>query len=397
MQKLCAACGSPLLQSFYNPPNQPLAALNLPKSKTEAINALRYPMNFHLCRMCGHIFNVDFDVAPIPYAEDSNLMYNSGSGWGDHLENIVRILRDDYNVWGKTLIDIGAGDGLLLNYIHQQALNEGIGTRCVAFEPGIESETCQQAGLETYANYFIPERDVACFKPDILILRHILEHLENPREFVTKLAYYSVQANCSPVLLAEVPCIEKALKQKRVSDFLYEHVHNFTARSFCALFETCGWVTHNFFRAYNQEVMVWIGQPDPQAFVAPIDTFEIQSVKNSLFCRLAFSPDNVVFWGGAGKGAAFLNAYDLSSEYRVVDSDVRKAGRYVPGTGQLIEHASTLLTRPVDTIVITTRWRAADIYAEIRRDYPAVKEILIVDRDVIREYTRKDYEQETSN
>jgi hypothetical protein len=372
---------------------QPLAALNLPKTQPDAERALRYPMNFYVCLKCGHIFNVDFDVARIPYEEDSNLMYNSGSGWNDHMENIVQILRGGYNAWGKTLIDIGAGDGLLLDSINQKSLDDGVGTRCIAFEPGIESESCQQAGLETYADYFIPVRDMARFKPDILICRHVIEHMENPREFVTDLAYWALQAKCLPVFLAEVPCIERALKQGRTSDFLYEHVSNFTVRSFLALFETCGWITHDFFLAYNQEVVVWLGRPDPRAFAVPPSDLNREAIRD-IVQYLQASRNSVAFWGGAGKGAAFLNACEIT-DGRVIDSDVRKAGRYVPGTGQLIEHARSLRVNPVDTIIITTRWRAADIYAEIKRDYPCVKEVLIVDGDFIREYTEEDYEQET--
>jgi hypothetical protein len=351
-------------------------------------------MNYHVCLKCGHVFNVDFDVARIPYEEDSNLMYNSGSGWNAHMENIVQILRGGYNAWGKTLIDIGAGDGLLLDSINQKSLDDGVGTRCIAFEPGVESDSCQQAGLETYADYFIPARDMARFQPDILICRHVIEHMENPREFVTDLAYWALQAKCLPVFLAEVPCIEKALKQGRVADFLYEHVSNFTVKSFLALFESCGWVTHDFFMSYNQEVVVWVGRPDPRAFIPQPREIEANAIRETINYLLA-SRDSVAFWGGTGKGAAFLNAYGVSSHFRVIDSDYRKAGRYVPGTGQLIEHAGSLLVNPVDTVIITTRWRAADIYAEIKRDYPTIKEILIVDGDYIREYAEEDYAQET--
>jgi hypothetical protein len=63
----------------------------------------------------------------------------------------------------------------------------------------------------------------------------------------------------------------------------------------------------------------------------------------------------------------------------------------VPGTDMRIEAASSLLVEPVDTVIITTRWRAADIYREITQGYPCVKEIFIVDNDAIRQYTEDDY------
>lgn len=387
----CIACGSPQIKPYYNPGPQPLAALNLPRTKEQAQRILRYPMDFHACMRCGHIFNVEFDVARVPYAEDSNLMYNSGSVWDDHLDTVVRILRDELEASGKTVIDIGAGDGLLLDKLNRTTEE----VRCIAFEPGVEAETCRERGLEVQADYFIPDRDMERYKPDILICRHVLEHLENPREFVSDIARCACQLEQWPHFFIEVPCIEKALQDGRVGDFLYEHVSNFTQRSLSKMMDSCGWKLCASRLAYNDEVIIWDGVPYVDGYYETPRTFDLEAIHGCLHF-IWQTRKSVVFWGGTGKSAAFLNACDIRSDCRVVDSDVRKAGRYVPGTGQLIEHASSLLTNPADTVVITTRWRAADIYAEIIRDYPTVKEILYIDKHCIREYTEEDYVKETT-
>ena len=55
----------------------------------------------------------------------------------------------------------------------------------------------------------------------------------------------------------------------------------------------------------------------------------------------------------------------------MVDSDYNKVGRFVPGTGQPIGPPEYLYDHPADAIVITTRWRAADIAREIaEREIP---------------------------
>ena len=388
----CIACGNPQTRPYYNPGNQPLAALNLPRTREEALRSLRYPMNFHACLRCGHIFNTEFDVAQVPYSEDSNLMYNAGSLWDKHLNSVVAILRDDCQAYGETVLDIGAGDGLLLDKLNRAS--EGT-TRCIAFEPGVEAETCRKAGLETYADYFIPDRDLERYEPDVLVCRHVLEHLQNPREFISDIARRTCQLDQSPILFAEVPCIEKGLRQGRVGDFLYEHVSNYTERSFCMMAESCGWYTIGSRLAYNDEVLIWLGEPVTCGYREPPDAFDWENTRE-LLQYIAATRQSVVFWGGTGKSAAFLNACELPPTCRVVDSDVRKAGRYVPGTGQLIEAANSLVTHPAKTVVITTRWRAADIYAEIKRDYPTVEEILYVDGNCIREYCEEEYVKETS-
>jgi len=382
----CIACGSHMLEPFYQPEPQPLAALNLPYSKSASEAAVRYPLNFHICRMCGHIFNVDFDVARIPYEEDSNLMFNNGLGWDAHIKGVVQRLCNDHFVSDMTVVDIGAGDGMFLKYLQKVDLLN----RCIAFEPGIEHESCVADGLETYADYFIPERDIAKMKPDVLVCRHVMEHMERPREFAAELAYHARESH--PLFLAEVPCIEKALAAGRFGDFLYEHVSNFTLTSFVTMLESAGWFTVDVYKSYNDEVIVWTGRPDRHAFADIPRKFDCTEIRDMLKFVIS-TRESMAFWGGTGKGAAFLNACGIK-ECRVIDSDHRKAGRYVPGTGQLIEAPNNLWGNPVDTIVITTRWRAADIYAEIKRDHPSIKEVLVVDGDAIREYAEDDYDKE---
>jgi len=398
----CLACHGEIIQPLYDAGPQPLMFLNLPKSKDEAKSAPLYRMNFRMCSYCGHVFNSDFDYAGVPYEEDSTLMYNLGAGWWTHLEYLAQLLHETYHVQGKTIIDIGAGDGGFLDIINQQSLDAGIGTRCIAFEPSTESELCHMNGLEVYTDYFIPQRDMQKFKPDILVCRHVLEHLQAPRNFVAEIAHYANIYQTYPVFVAEVPCITKALDTYRITDFLYEHVSNFTQRSLRVMFESVGWVTHDEFLAYNDEIAVWIGYPKPLnlTFEARAKAFRtctwdaVSYIQSGLKARRQAGL-TIAFWGGAGKGAAFLNAYHLDDD-RVIDSDIHKVGRHVPGTGQKIEHVDALLKNPVNAIVITTRWRAADIYDEIKKKGIKYSELLILDDSHLKQYTEEMYNNENS-
>jgi len=71
-------------------------------------------------------------------------------------------------------------------------------------------------------------------------------------------------------------------------------------------------------------------------------------------------------------------------------------GRHVPGTGQEIESVDTLLDDPVDVIVITTRWRAADIYTEIKSMGIKYSELLILDGFHLRAYTEEVYNEDST-
>lgn len=390
----CLACGCHLTHPLYQPGPQPLAALNLPRTREDAERALRYPMNFHVCVKCGHVFNKDFDVAQIPYEEDSNLMFNNGRGWQRHLDELALKLRDNYIHNDLTVVDIGAGDGSFLHTLKLTCMLK-CDVEAIAYEPGPEHRDCKLLRLKTYADYFIPGRDLGKHKPDMLVCRHVLEHMEQPREFITELAWACAQNNIRPVFVAEVPCIDRALATTRVGDFLYEHVSNFTFRSMRTMFESCGWLTRECYRTYNDEVVIWTGVPNPRAYPGYPQGWDYHGTSGLVNFLMELIDTDMVFWGGTGKGAAFLNAFHITKG-RVIDSDRRKAGRYVPGTGQLIEHAESLYENPAETVLITTRWRAADIWMEIQQCYPCVKTVYVVEPFGIKEYTEDDYHAETS-
>ena len=95
--------------------------------------------------------------------------------------------------------------------------------------------------------------------------------------------------------------------------------------------------------------------------------------------KLSQGDGKIAVWGGTGKAATFIQHYGLDCARFpfIVDSDIQKAGTYVPGTGQRIRHYSELLSNPVDIIIIPTQWRAADIYNEIKRENISYSQILI--------------------
>ncbi|EQB39080.1 hypothetical protein M947_07925 [Sulfurimonas hongkongensis] len=384
----CRVCGSSLLERLYAPAKQPLAALNLPKSKEKALEAPTYELDFHICLSCSHVYNIAFDYYKIPYEEDSNLMYNSGNDWQLHILDVAK-LASSYGLKGKCIVDIGCGDGGFLEALKTIEPD----ARYIGFEPGIEAQTAKDKGLEIKKDYFLAERDMKHYKPDIIICRHVIEHLSHPKEFVEHISYHASLCEITPIFIAEVPNIQNALNQFRVADYLYEHVSNFTALSFRSLFELSGFDILEFSAMYQEEVVVTAAQVSKNIAIhksAKHIYNSLLSQKQNVHTTLQALVDNkktIALWGATGKGASFINSFELSCDKYpiVVDSDERKCGRYVPGTGQLITHSSTLVDKPCDIILITTNWRAKDIAAEIQRRGISYEKILVVENARVKE------------
>ncbi|MFZ5871126.1 MAG: SAM-dependent methyltransferase, partial [Actinomycetota bacterium] len=76
--------------------------------------------------------------------------------------------------------------------------------------------------------------------------------------------------------------------------------------------------------------------------------------------------DRLALWGAGSKGVTFLNAVDEAARLSVVDLNPNKWGRYLPGTGHLIEEPRSLVERPVATVLITNPVYRDEIAAELR-------------------------------
>jgi len=393
----CIVCGHTISYKLFDPGPQPLAALSLPRCESDALEAIKHPMNFHACAICGHVWNTEFEYAQVPYAGDSNLMYNNGMLWPTHMQLLIDKLAENSAMWlNRPIIDIGCGDGLFFS----QLLETIPEAQCIGFEPGIEGDKI--VDFECIRDYFIPERDLKRLKPSLLVCRHVIEHLENPRDFVAEIAYWCGRYELVPIFLAEVPCFDKALETGRISDFLYEHASNFTLNSLYTLFATSGFQLLETSRLYDEEVVVGFFQPHDVALnqhrkiAEDFDekvTRTFESVGETLSqlrkSTLAFRSGQsiVALWGGTGKSAAFLNMFDLNHKDfpLVVDSDEHKVGRYVPGTGQKIQ-SPDVLQGLTPIIIITTSWRAKDIYTEIQMRGIQYQSILVLKDGVLNEY-----------
>jgi hypothetical protein len=261
----------------------------------------------------------------------------------------------------------------------------GSGGRFIGFDPNTTHESGR--GVEFYARYFTPKQDIPTWAPDLVIMRHVLEHLTDPAAFVEQLAWGSSHLDKPVLFFSEMPCIDKAIDSKRLVDFFYEHPSQFTTQSFRTLMERAGDIIE-LNHGYDGEViyaLVRLRIPDhchatarsaAQFFdQAPLSREHIIAQMNDLIA----SGKQVAIWGGTGKSAAFIHQYQANARSfpLVVDSDIDKVGTFVPGTGQLIQFRDILKNQPIDVVIIPTQWRARDIVAEMERESIAAKEILI--------------------
>lgn len=275
-------------------------------------------------------------------------MYNHGAGWKSHVEEMANYV----NHLDKTMVvEVGAGDGEFLNMIKGPKM---------AYEPSDDAAKIDALGISVVKGYFDPYQKLD--SGSLVVMRHLLEHIETPTQFLDVIRAKSRQYRYSVDVFIEVPCVEVALQDCRIEDWTYEHPNHFTQASLMMCMEHAGWEVRNIFHTYGGEVLVAHGRAGHQLRTETVvSRFDKLRININEF-RLHDQP--YVFWGGAGKSTMFLHTLANDCD-RVVDSDPRKWGKYVPGLPLRIEKPDII--QDTDTVVITTNWREQDILAEIRQ------------------------------
>lgn len=378
---VCPVCHQSVAGVLFDGGDHPLATLGWPATVEEARAMPRYPLSFVQCPRCSHVWNQAFTYQAIPYQDNPNRMFNQGGIWKGHLAE-TRDLLLRYLPQTPCVVDIGCGEGHFVRGVSASLNGEG---RFVGIDPNATRESGR--GVEFHARYFQPLVDMECFRPDAVVIRHVLEHLTDPVVLLEQLAWGAVSLDKPVLLFAEVPCIDRVFETKRLADFFYEHPSHFTTQSFRTLMEKAGEVLE-FSHGYDGEViyaLVKLYVPELCRSRSLLTaTFEQQSQKSRETIRaqldeIAVSGRRVAIWGGTGKAAAFIHQFGVDAERfpLVVDSDPDKVGTYVPETAQQIVFRDELKHMIVDIVIIPTQWRAKDIVAEMQREGISASSVLI--------------------
>ena len=377
----CPICAYTLAVPFFDGGRQPLATLGWPRSAADAAGMPGHPHDFVQCPACSHVWNRSFRYDAIPYEDKPNRMFNKGAIWKDHLARSRDMLLARLPE-RPTVVEIGCGEGHFLRGLADARAQAG---RFVGFDPNAGPETGR--GVEFCARLFEPLADMPALAPDAVVIRHVLEHLQEPAPLLDQLAWSAAALDRPCWLFVEVPCIDRVFATNRLADFFYEHVSHFTTASFRTLVARGGRIDE-FAHGYDGEVvyaLVELGVPEAvratartaHAFARRAD--ESRARIRAQLDELAASGAKVAIWGGTGKAAAFMHQFGVDARRfpLVVDSDPEKAGTYVPGTAQRILFRDALKSLTFDTVIIPTQWRAKDIVAEMQREGIHAARILI--------------------
>jgi SAM-dependent methyltransferase len=346
----CPVCSSTAVSTFVEILNVPVHCNLLWPTRDEARQIPRGDIRLGFCGSCGHVFNVAFDPAATTYNQDYENSLHFSPRFQEYARSVAEGLIARHDLRHKQIVEIGCGKGEFLHLLCELGENRGLG-----FDPSYKASPTNgvQNGRISFIQDFYSER-YSSYPADFVCCRHVLEHIQSPRDFISNLRR-AIGTRTGTVVFFEVPNVIYSLRHSGIWDLIYEHCSYFSVGSLTRLFASCGFKVYKCEEAYKGQFLSieaapiadsahsknghWDGMErmacEAAAFAEHYNN-KVEGWRRELE-KIKTAGQRAVVWGGGSKGVTFLNTLQKQNhiEY-VVDINPRKHGKYVAGTGQKI-------------------------------------------------------------
>ncbi|MBX7254488.1 MAG: methyltransferase domain-containing protein [Candidatus Promineofilum sp.] len=380
--------------------NVPVHCNVLWPTRAAALSAPRGDIHLTYLPACGHTYNPAFDAALMEYTQE----YENSLHFSPHFQEYATALANGliakYDLYGKDIVEIGAGKGDFLIMLCAMSGNRGWG-----YDPSYVPEPGYTAPNVTFVEDFYTEKYIDQ-RADLIVCRHVLEHIEDPDAFLAQVR--RAVGEQQSVVFFEVPNALWTLRRGGIWDVIYEHCSYYSPSSLAHLFRRHGFrvlavnevfggqfLTIEATPAGGEQAADAAGDnghtPDGRAAIGAEDLLALTADARAFAANYAAKRDEWrarlralaaagqrgVVWGAGSKGVTFLNATGAGEEIvAVVDINPRKQGKYVAGTGQrIVAPADLPALRPDFVIIMNANYRAE--IGEMLAEAGVMAEILV--------------------
>ncbi len=339
----CSLCKGKGVWPLFRREDIPHYNLELIFDRDKALNVRRGIVDFYYCPDCAFAFNAAFDQGLADYQVSYESSRGHSAKFLEYMQHVVQDFQDIFGIEGKTVLEIGCGDGQFLEKMRSQYNFNGYG-----FDPSAKTDSTTD--LKLIKGYFQP----ASFRPevDIVVLRHVLEHQQNASSFLAAILGKGSYWN-KVRLYVEVPCWEWIVKHHSFNAFSYEHCSYYSMDSLDQVLEMEGFQSKVIKYTFEGEYLQYFGERGRVKATGPDDRFQRKDTlasqtrifyKNTIKAldqineTIHAHGQDAVIWGAAGKGTTLINILGLSYKTMefVVDINPARHKTYIPGGGQQV-------------------------------------------------------------
>ncbi len=366
---LCPVCASANIAPILEIPPIPIDTCRMWRSQAGARSAQKAPLILSFCSNCTHVFNRTYDdeLAELAhYEEDYENSQMFSRRFQQYAEELADRLITTYGLYRKRIVEIGGGRGDFLRIICARGDNCGVSFG-PSYKPGPGDEI--PTNVRFVADYYTAK--YAKEPADLIICRHVLEHMAKPRELITTVRE-AVGDRSDLVVYFEVPNGEYILRDQACWELIYQHFSYFTERSLVTMFTECGFQPRAVQASFGDQFLaVEVFAASGGVAMRKIATVECGRV--AALCKIigpAFNASTarwrnyiaqqqvkkrrIIVWGAGAKTVTFLNIVDPTRAVitHVVDVNPRKASRFIGGSGQQIVEPSALTEIRPEVVVL---------------------------------------------
>ncbi len=376
----CPVCNTKAGSAFFDLRHVPVFCNVLWVEKTRAAGAAKGDVKLVCCEGCGLIYNAAFDASKVEYAPDYENALHFSQRFQIFAEQLAEGLIERHGLTGKTVAEIGCGDGYFLKQMVKAGACKGIG-----FDPSMERH--DKRGFVGESVEIVPKAFQTGNLPthfDLVICRHVLEHLRDPLGLLASIR--EAVGKRQSALYFEVPNTTWILESCSLWDFIYEHYTYWTRSTLGALFARAGFHVLETATGFgNQFVMI---EADTSEHAEASVRAEADAKEQVTVCQrfgkaakrhldrwqhelgvFAGSGRKVAVWGAGSKGVTFVNAVPAALEAVacLVDLNPRKQGKFVAGSAHPILAPERLAELQPDVVIIPNALYEQEIGAELSK------------------------------
>lgn len=288
-------------------------------ARNDALNATLGDVELVQCSATGLVHNRLFDPSAPVYDHNYQNEQAHSEAFRVHLKEVLRIVLRHYAT-DQIGVEIGCGKGHFLEMLLEA------GADFWGFDP-----TYEGSNRKVVRTYF--DQDSTVLSPRFFVLRHVLEHICKPWDFLRQIA-----ARCEKgtKIYIEVPCFDWIVQHEAFYDIFYEHVNYFTLPVLESAFGVPIESGHLFGGQYLFVVAELSNYRTPAASASKhYSPMSFDRYIQSILSR-RLHPERAAFvWGAGAKGVTFSNLLSRKMVllHAIVDINPAKQGRYCAGVG----------------------------------------------------------------
>ncbi len=350
----CRVCDSKKLKTILDLGDQPLAN-NLEDS---AYSGDKYPLKQVQCQKCKTVqlsHTVDKEVLFADYMYDSS----HSKEFIKHFESLAETIVEKY---GKKVdvLEVGANDGILIKPLRE------LGLRAIGIDPAerfCDNKTIFKAWIEDFEQQYHN-------KYDVIIGCNVFAHIHDINKAMANVVNLLRQEG---TFIFEVQYLGKMVDGGLFDMVYHEHFFYWSIQSLAVMLEKHGLYIDEVedIETHGGSIRVYAKRDIDLGMEDDIDMSDYQTrVREKLFALNSFfaSQEHVIIYGAPAKATVLFNKLETSAVFAIDDNEI-KQGKYIPGTGIIIEQSPNgTYWRNSDATVFIAAWNVADsIIKKVRR------------------------------